>query len=206
MMEGLRPDAGMFRTGDVGVFDGSTLIHAGTPATYVPDVMANLFVWLTRTDLHPLIYSCVFHYEFEFVHPFSDGNGRTGRLWHTLILSHWRSALTWLPIETIIRKRQQEYCARLNEANALGESTSFVEFMLEVIRETLVPYAIPNKQHEETERILSALKDNPTMTVSQLAELLGTPKRTVERRLAKLKDEGRLTRTGGPRNSTWHVS
>lgn len=205
MMAGLRPDAGTFRSGNVGVFDGTKLIHAGTPAAYVPMVVADLFEWLARTDLHPLLSSCIFHYEFEFIHPFSDGNGRTGRLWHTLILSHWRSVLAWLPIESIIRKRQSDYYANLNDANSSGESTAFVLFMLKVIREALKPFTTQNKQYEETQRILSALAENPTITVSQLADQLALPKRTTERRLAKLKEEGRLTRVGGPRNGVWHV-
>ena len=93
MMEGLRKDAGTFRTKNAGVYDGDRLIHAGTPASYVPEVMADLFEWLGSTKLHPLLASCVFHYEFEFIHPFSDGNGRIGRLWHTLLLARWRSVL-----------------------------------------------------------------------------------------------------------------
>ena len=97
MMDGLIEHVGCFRSGDVGVIDGDTLIHAGTPANYVPQVMANLFGWLAATDLHPLLASCIFHYEFEFIHPFADGNGRTGRLWHTLLLSRWRPAVAWLP-------------------------------------------------------------------------------------------------------------
>lgn len=105
MMDGLIEHAGRFRSGDVGVFDGGALIHAGTPANYVPQVMANLFGWLAATDLHPLLASCIFHYEFEFIHPFADGNGRTGRLWHTVLLSRWRPALAWLPVESVIRER-----------------------------------------------------------------------------------------------------
>ena len=80
MMNGLVPEAGRFRSGNVGVFDGDILIHAGTPATYVPEVMADIFGWLEKTDMHPLLASCVFHFEFEFAHPFADGNGRIGRL------------------------------------------------------------------------------------------------------------------------------
>lgn len=93
MMGGLVPDAGRFRSGNVGVFNGDALIHAGTPAAYVPEVMGGLFEWLRATRVHPLLASCVFHVEFEFCHPFSDGNGRTGRLWQTLLLSRWLSLI-----------------------------------------------------------------------------------------------------------------
>ena len=109
MMGGLVPDAGRFRSGNVGVFNGDALIHAGTPAAYVPEVMGGLFEWLRTTRVHPLLASCVFHVEFEFCHPFSDGNGRTGRLWQTLLLSRWRSVLAWLPVESAIRRRQADY-------------------------------------------------------------------------------------------------
>lgn len=109
MMGGLVPDAGRFRSGNVGVFNGDTLIHAGTPAAYVPEVMDGLFEWLRATRMHPLLVSCIFHFEFEFCHPFSDGNGRMGRLWHTLLLSRWRPVLAWVPIESAIRRRQADY-------------------------------------------------------------------------------------------------
>ena len=117
MMEGLVESAGRFRSKNVGVFDGDNLSHAGTPAHYVPDVVADLFAWLSSTDLHPLLSSCIFHYEFEFIHPFVDGNGRTGRLWHTMLLARWRSALAWLPIESVskattLRSHSQTKTAR----------------------------------------------------------------------------------------------
>lgn len=91
MMNGLVENAGCFRSSGVGVYDGNKLIHAGTPARYVPEVMNQLFNWMRYSRLHPLVKSCIFHYEFEFIHPFSDGNGRTGRLWHSLILQRWKA-------------------------------------------------------------------------------------------------------------------
>ena len=83
---------------------------------------------MSSTDLHPLLVSCIFHYKFEFIHPFADGNGRTGRLWHTLLLSHWRSPLAWLPIESVIRGRQADYYAAIASSNTAGTSDSFVTF------------------------------------------------------------------------------
>lgn len=138
MMDGLVKDAGCFRTGNVGVFDGEKLIHAGTPARYVPEVMRDLFDWLKRADIHPLIASCVFHYEFEFVHPFSDGNGRTGRLWHSLLLQNWQSVFAWLPVESLVARHQQEYYKALGDSGSSGgDSTIFIEFMLNMIEKTL---------------------------------------------------------------------
>ena len=109
MMSGLIKDAGAFRSGNVGVYSGNILIHAGSPSNYVPELIEGLFLWLKKSSLHPLIKGCIFHYEFEFIHPFSDGNGRTGRLWHSLILQKWKPFFAWLPIETLIYENQNEY-------------------------------------------------------------------------------------------------
>lgn len=204
MMQGLRPDAGTFRSGDVGVFDGPQLIHAGTPARYVPSVVADLFEWLSRTDLHPLLAACVFHYELEFIHPFSDGNGRTGRLWHTLILSRWRPVLAWLPVESVIFARQAEYYVRLNEANACGDSAPFVSFMVDVMREAILPYC----QHGGTdpdEEALTYLRRHPDALVADLAHALGISKRSAERLVRKLKETGRLERVGSARAGRWEA-
>ena len=137
MMEGLVKENGAFRTKGVGVYAGEQLIHAGTPANYVPDLIGQLFDWLKKSKLHPLVKGCIFHYEFEFIHPFQDGNGRLGRLWHTLILSKWKEFFAWLPIETLIQKKQQKYYEAINLSNNIGKSTPFVTFILEIIKETL---------------------------------------------------------------------
>ena len=104
MMLGLTKEIGILRSGGVGIFAGENLVHMAPPATRIPQLIDALFDWLKNSDVHPLIKSCVFHYEFEFIHPFADGNGRIGRLWQTLILSHWKSLFSWLPIETLIYK------------------------------------------------------------------------------------------------------
>ena len=208
MMEGLVTEAGRFRTGNVGVFDGDALVHAGTPATYVPEVMEDIFNWLKTTQMHPLLASCVFHFEFEFAHPFADGNGRTGRLWHTLLLSHWRPILAWLPVESVIRQRQADYYATLAEGEATGSCEGFVEFMLEVIRDALIPFASPTgSPSRETafSKALAFFVDNPKGNVSALADSLGCSKRTAERIVAELKADGRLAREGSTRAGVWVV-
>ena len=206
MMGGLVPDAGRFRSGNVGVFNGDTLIHAGTPAAYVPEVMDGLFEWLRTTHMHPLLTSCIIHFEFEFCHPFSDGNGRTGRLWQTLLLSRWRPVLAWLPVESAIKRRQAEYYEALARSGALGSCESFVEFMLEVIRESILPYAKPEGAEDMNRALaLAFLRDNSRSTVAQLAEHLGSSKRSAERLVAQLKDEGLLERQGSPRSGSWVV-
>ncbi|MCI8469562.1 MAG: Fic family protein [Eggerthellaceae bacterium] len=207
MMTGLVPDAGRFRSGNVGVFDGDTLIHAGTPATYVSQVMADLFEWLRHTSTHPLIASCIFHFEFEFVHPFADGNGRTGRLWQTLLLSRWRPVLAWLPVESGIRRRQSGYYAAFARSESDGSSERFVEFMLETIRESLLPFAEPsNARDAELEQALTFFAENPKGNISSLAENLGCSKRTAERMVASLKEQGLLVREGSTRAGRWIVA
>lgn len=206
MMDGLVSEAGCFRSGNVGVFDGDVLIHSGTPAAYVPEVMADIFNWLSSTTMHPLLASCVFHFEFEFCHPFSDGNGRTGRLWHTLLLSKWRPVLAWLPVESTIRQRQAEYYDALAASDAAGSSEVFVEFMLEVIRDSLLPFAAPASSDDHIEaKVLDFFADNPKASLNQLAEVLGCSKRSAERVVAKLKADGVLERFGSPRAGSWVV-
>lgn len=206
LMDGLIQDAGCFRARDVGVFDGESLIHAGTPASYVPQLMSELFDWLASTDMHALIASCIFHFEFEFIHPFADGNGRTGRLWHTLLLSRWRPVLAWLPVESVIRERQQEYYRAFMRSEVAGSSEVFVTFMFEVIRDALKPYASPSHRSDrQNHAALRFFSDNPTGTIRELAEMLGCSTRSAERLVARLRREGLLERTGSARKGTWIV-
>lgn len=136
MMRGLVQECGEFRSKTVGVADSNTgkIIHFGTLPAYVPELTEKLLDWVRDSDVHPLIKGCVFHYEFEVIHPFLDGNGRIGRLWHTLLLSKWNRMFAWLPVESMIYKRQQEYYDAINACNNIGDSTLFVEFMLETIK------------------------------------------------------------------------
>ncbi|WP_443665424.1 Fic family protein [Dysosmobacter sp.] len=139
MTRGLVEESGMFRTRPVGVVDQEGhVLHFGTLPQYVPDLVMELLDWVKNSDVHMLIRSCVFHYEMEMIHPFADGNGRGGRLWHTLLLSRWNLAFAWLPVKSIIHDRQQEYYAAINASNDAGESTVFIEFMLSVIKTSLI--------------------------------------------------------------------
>lgn len=138
MEMGLIDDAGQFRRKGVGVASGEDIIHYAPPADRVPFLMRDLFDWLNATEEHPLIKSCVFHYEFEFIHPFSDGNGRTGRLWQTLILSKWRPVFQNLPIENIVCKYRKEYYNVIAISGGENGCTPFIEFLLGVINEAFL--------------------------------------------------------------------
>lgn len=142
MMNNLVPENGRFRSGGVGVFDGEVLIHMAPPAEFVPEHIHNLFAWYQKSELHPLIKSAIFHYEFEFIHPFADGNGRMGRMWHSLLLGKWKEMFFWLPIEELIQSRQKEYYDALGAADKQADSAGFVELMLEIIRDSLTEITV----------------------------------------------------------------
>lgn len=138
MLRGLVDEAGIFRSQSVGVVNqAGHILHFGTLPQYISDAMSNLMDWLQNSNIHILIRSCVFHYEFELIHPFADGNGRMGRLWHTLLLSKWNPMFAWLPVESIIHDRQQDYYAAINASNEACSSTVFIEFMLSSIKASL---------------------------------------------------------------------
>ena len=141
MMSEVLIHAGTFRTKAVGIFKDKKVYHVAPPAHRVSGLVADLISWLTQSNDHPLITSSIFHYEFEFIHPFIDGNGRLGRLWQTLILSKWHPLFLSLPLESVIKDNQQEYYRTLGHADEQAESTPFIHFMLSVITQTLKQYA-----------------------------------------------------------------
>lgn len=212
MMAGLVKDAGRFRSGNVGVFAGDALVHAGTPAAYVPQVMADLFLWLRETQTHPLISSCVFHSEFEYIHPFSDGNGRTGRLWHSLLLRQWNPLFEWLPVESIVAEHQFEYYDALGATQQEGDCTLFVEFMLGVILQTIEALDVEqiNEQiyeqiNERQRQIISYLRQYPMATFDAIADAAGVSVATARRDLARLRELGVVQREGSRKSGHWKV-
>ena len=216
MMEGLVKEAGSFRSGNVGVYAGTELIHAGTPAKYVPNLMNQLFTWLKQSKYHPLVKSCVFHYEFEFIHPFADGNGRTGRLWQSLILQKWKEVFAWIPVETLVYENQEEYYKVLQHSDKVGDSTEFVEFMLGMIRNALKEISETHSQTNvvinigknvvtNEEKIIALLRQDGNMTANMLAVSVGVTERQAQRILAKLKAEGKIIRHGANKNGYWEV-
>lgn len=170
MMNGLVPENGKFRSGGVGVFDGKALIHMAPPAELVPEHIHNLFVWYQQSELHPLIKSAIFHYEFEFIHPFADGNGRMGRMWHSLLLGKWKELFFWLPVEELIQSRQKEYYDALGAADKQADSAGFVELMLEIISESLKEMAVVGRS---TDQVTDQVTDQDKTPIERLLSVLG---------------------------------
>lgn len=173
LLAGLAPDAGRYRSGGVGVYRDAHLIHMAPPAERVPFLMADLLGWMDSTDLHPLLTSAVVHYEIEFIHPFSDGNGRMGRLWQTLTLSRWRSPLAWLPIETVVRQRQSEYYAVLEIADQAGNAAPFAEFILAAVLESLQTVQVADQVSDQVAELLQVLPPGVELDAAELMKRLG---------------------------------
>ena len=197
MMRGLMDHPGSFRTKPAGVADQhGSIIHFGTLPQYVPGLVSDLMVWTEMSDAHPLIKSCVFHYEFELIHPFLDGNGRLGRLWHTLLLSRWNSVFAWLPIESIIHDRQNEYYNAINASNNAAESTVFIEFMLSAILEALNEAdgfeKMTDKESLRWSKIYGYLQNHDHIMNSHVRELLGVSSATANRILTAFAEKGLL--------------
>jgi Fic family protein len=172
LMSGLIDEAGSYRRGGVGVMAGQQVIHMAPPADRVPLLMADLFGWLAVTDAHPLIAGSVFHYEFELIHPFADGNGRMGRLWQSLILARWNPLFADIPVESLTFEHQAEYYQALQESTRRTDSAPFIAFMLRMILDT-VSTSTPEVTQEDTPevRVLSVLTGE--MPRQQLKEALG---------------------------------
>ena len=214
MMADLVERNGKYRKDGVGIFDGNQVVHLAPPADRVPFLMSNLFEWLKNSDVHPLIKSCVFHYEFEFIHPFQDGNGRMGRLWQTVILKEWKSVFAWLPIETLIKENQVEYYNALNSSDSDANSTNFTVFMLQTILRTIkeiietekkITLKITVKITANQKKILEAVKQNPFVTQEELSSIVGIAKLNINKNMKKLQEQGIIERVGADKNGKWIV-
>lgn len=199
MTRGLVEESGCFRSRPVGVVDKQgNILHFGTLPDYVPGLVAELLEWVRDSDFHMLIKSCVFHYELERIHPFADGNGRIGRLWHTLLLTRWKPMFAWLPVESIIHDRQEEYYQAINRSNNEAESTAFIEFMLSAIQEALMEAvktgSAENMSTEEQRwyQIERFLKKNGTISNADVRKMLGVSAATANRILARFVEEGKI--------------
>lgn len=189
MTKYLVEESGDFRSGEEGVFNGDQCIFMAPPAQFVPQLMEKLFFWMNaaRKDVHPLILSSVFHYEFVFIHPFSDGNGRMARLWHTAILSKWKPIFEYIPIESQVEKFQDEYYEAIAKCHVAGESTIFIEFMLSQIDAILDEISVQiseENEHlsEEVKKLLEVMEYDIPYKSKALMEKLGLKSREGFRR------------------------
>ncbi|EMB27779.1 Fic family protein [Treponema denticola] len=214
MMNDLVKHSGKYRKGGVGIFDGKEVVHVAPPADRVPFLMNDLFDWLKSTDVHPLIKSCVFHYEFEFIHPFEDGNGRMGRLWQTVILTEWKPIFAWLPIETLIKENQKLYYKALGISDSNADSTEFIEFMLSIILKTIkeiiatelkITQKITQKITVNQQKIIDSIKNNPYITQEELAEIVGIARLNIIKNMKKLQEQNIIKRIGADKNGYWQI-
>ena len=227
MMQALVDNAGRYRRGGVGVFGEKGLVHLAPPADRVPMLMGDLFDWLKRSKDHLLIRSCVFHFEFEFIHPFIDGNGRMGRLWQSLILGKLHPLFEHLPVENMVYSNQQQYYDAITASTNAGQSGPFIDFMLGEIYKTLKEHQgspLPNTEDEfdakfgkefgvkfgvkfgvNERKVLLLLASNPSLSAENIAEQIGLSKRGVEKQLKKFRDLGIITRKGSDKTGYWEI-
>ena len=211
LMQNILENAGTYRSSNVGVGGKDGVTHVAPPPNMVPQLMGDIFNWLKSSDEHALITSCVFHYEFEFIHPFSDGNGRIGRLWQTLILASFKDLFAYIPIESMVRNNQEKYYEALEDAGAVGESTPFIEFMLEIIAKSLKDYIQESSKsnyksnQKSNQKIISLIKKNSLITIKELCEKTKLSESGVKKVIKKLKDENLLMRVGALKGGHWEV-
>jgi Fic family protein len=183
LMKDLVKEPGQFRTGNVGVVRSNEVVHIAPPADNVSGLMADLLRWAKDADAHPLVKSCVFHFEFEIIHPFPDGNGRMGRMWQTLLLYKWKEIFAWLPVETVICERRQEYYAAIRKSNDAADCTEFIRYMLQAIWDMLEQYSESDQESDQdtdqdagrvsdqVKRLLAALGAK-TLSAIEIMEIL----------------------------------
>lgn len=211
MMQALTGDAGRFRAGSVGVFSEKGCVHMAPPADRVPMLVNDLFEWLTESTDHLLIRSCVFHYEFEFIHPFSDGNGRMGRLWQSLILGRLHPLFEHLPVENMVYANQQVYYDAITESSRVANSCPFIDFMLNEILNALKAHKIENVVDVginvgiNERNILAIIANSPNATVRDMADALGLSLRQCERIIAEMKRKNLIKRKGSNKSGLWEI-
>ena len=219
MMQALTGDAGRFRAGGVGVFSEKGCVHMAQPADRVPMLVNDLFEWLTESTDHLLIRSCVFHYEFEFIHPFSDGNGRMGRLWQSLILGRLHPLFEHLPVENMVYANQQAYYDAITESSRVANSCPFIDFMLNEILNALKAHKIENVVDVginvgindginvgiNERNILAIIANSPNATVRDMVDALGLSLRQCERIIAEMKRKNLIKRKGSNKSGLWEI-
>ena len=231
MMQALVDFPGHYRTGGVGVYGEKGIVHVAPPPQRVPELMGDLFEWLAKADDHMLVRSCVFHYEFEFIHPFMDGNGRMGRLWQSLILGKLNAVFSHLPVENMVYSNQQEYYDAIAASTAQADSGPFIDFMLGEIAKTLkdslvetqdgvgnnVGNGVGNNVGKKIsiyerlplsgrqKHICEMISQNPFITAKTISEALGVSQRSIERDLAFLQKAKVIFKEGKTKNVVWKI-
>lgn len=202
LMDEILTTAGSFRSVNVKVGE-----HIAPQSNMVNELMINLFSWLKNSDEHMLLKSCIFHYEFEFIHPFSDGNGRIGRLWQSVILNSFNPIFSLLPTESIVRDYQEEYYKAIEDSTQQGESTPFIEFMLEMILKSIQTTLKSDQQsnYKSDQKVLALMKGNSKITIYELMEKLSMSESGIKKVIKKLKDENIISRVGSLKSGYWEV-
>ncbi len=218
MMQVLVEDTGRYRRGGVGVLGEKGLVHLAPPAERVPMLMHDLFDWLKLSKDHLLIRSCVFHYEFEFIHPFIDGNGRIGRLWQSLILGKLHPLFAHLPVENVVFNNQQQYYNAINASSKAGQSGPFIDFMLNEIYTTLKSRQGAPLQEgasdkvadkitgKSTQKVLLLLSENGHLTRDELSKRVGLSLGGIKKIINSLRESGLTERIGSNKTGYWKVN
>ena len=223
LMTELIADAGKYRNAGVGVFDGETPVHIAPPHQRVPLFMNQLLDWVENAKLPQVVKSCIFHYEFEFIHPFSDGNGRMGRMWQTLLLYQENPVFAWLPVESIIAHNQQEYYRALRRSTHHNDSGIFAQFMLSAIKQATAEFKEKYQRNEledagvnagvnagvklskVQEKIVEIIAKDNSISQSKIAKTLQINESTVYRNIKKLKQLAVLERKGSDKTGIWII-
>lgn len=208
LMKGLVEHPGKLRSKSVGIVKGSKLAHLAPQGSMVKPLLNDLFHYLKKDDELLLIKSCVFHYEFEFIHPFIDGNGRMGRLWQTLILTAYSPVFEFLPVESIIKQRQKDYYKALETSDKQGKSTAFIEFMLSVIDCALEDVLRTQNQTLSWQDRILLFREQAKLDFFSRQHYLRAFKEissaTASRDLKQALDAGLLKKTGDKNTARYH--
>jgi Fic family protein len=215
MTKNLVKSSGKWRKCNVGVFNArGEAMHHAPPWDHVPFLMNDLFKWLKRSKEVPLVKSCIFHFVFETIHPFSDGNGRIGRFWQTVILGKWNRLFYALPIENMVLTHQRKYYKSLNESQKKSDAGAFVDFMLDMIFRTLKAKGdlkggkkkvVSKGGKKTTEKLIEMMRENPKVTLAEMVAELGISRSAIQKHILRLKDAQIVRRVGPDKGGEWRV-
>lgn len=216
MTKNLVKSPGKWRKCNVGVFNArGEAMHHAPPWDHVPFLMNDLFKWLKRSKEVPLVKSCIFHFVFETIHPFSDGNGRIGRFWQTVILGKWNRLFYALPIENMVLTHQRKYYKSLNESQKKSDAGAFVDFMLDMIFRTLKAKddlkggkkkVVSKGGKKTTEKLIEMMRKNPKVTLAEMVSELGISRSAIQKHILRLKGAQIVRRVGPDKGGEWKVS